>query len=378
MLYKKTVQLILESIGRPEEVEYYLKRFKSKTNYFCLIVPDYQTLNENFQHFMISLEILSKLELFPIILICGPKWEDYQKYFEKQIFEIVVINDLKTKENYLIDFIKKNDKKILVVFSNSFLVDFVSFFHNQLPDRIHFVRNEGFIRDINKNQLYILDALEINQSNTNKKVELKVPEKLKLIYEEDVGIYILASMIYNSYDYLHISITSPFMLLKELFTIKGSGTLIRRPSKILYYTKEQVSENLLKKMKNIIEECFQKKVKEQALEKFTDAFLDSEEQSLVLLEKQDFGYYLSKFAVSIEARGKGIAQDLWNELQNRNYSLFWKTNQKNSIKKWYEKICDGFYKWDPYIIFWKNISYEKIPKIIEFIKERGSDFYEDN
>ncbi|MFN3604784.1 MAG: hypothetical protein ACK4UJ_08750 [Leptonema sp. (in: bacteria)] len=376
MLYKKTVQLILESIGRPEEVEYYLKRFKTTAYYFAVIVPDYQTLEENFEHFFISLDILARLELFAIILITGPNAENYQKKFsEKEIFETIIVSDLEESTKTIEGFLNKNNKKILTIFSNSFLIDFINKFNKFLPTRIHFVRNKGFIRDKNHHHFYMLNALGF-KDKFSKKIELSNPEALDIVLEEDVGIYILSSYLYQFYESFHISITSPFMLLKELFTIKGSGTLIRKPSKILHYTKEEVSDELFFKIRTIIEECFQKKVKDQALENFTEVFLDSEQKSLILLEKKEFGYYLSKFAVSIETRGKGIAQDLWDELQKYNYPLFWKTNQKNSIKKWYEKISDGFFKLNPYFVYWKNISYRDIPKIIDYIQERGSDFYE--
>ncbi len=375
MLYEKTLQLLLESVGRPEEVDYYLKRFKnnSKSDYFALIVPERDVLQENFEHLTFSLEMLFKLELFPIVLIAFPDPYVYKaKFINQDMYVCYFLNNL--NENHLI--VKNNNKKILVIFFTGFLIDFINHFNHFLPDRVHFVRNQGFIKDRNQQYLYMLDALTLKEPE-KKKIELLNPKELESILEEDIGIYIYASYLYANYNFFHISITSPFMLLKELFTIKGSGTLIRKPSKIRHIKREQVTDSFMITIKNIIEECFQKKLKDQALQYFTDVFIDSEEKSLILLEKKEFGYYLSKFAVTIEARGRGIAQDLWNELQKKNFSLFWKTNQKNSIKKWYEKISDGFCKLDPYLVFWKNISYTNIPRIIDFIKERGSDFYED-
>lgn len=379
MLYEKTLELILESIGRPEEVDYYLKKFKSKgkSNYFCIIIPDADVLKENFDHFAISLEILFKLELIPIILISFPKQESFRnECFTKDIYMCYYLDNLDKNKQKLSELFKIRNKKILVIFFTGFLIDFINSFYQFLPERIHFVRNRGFIKDPNKQSLYILNALDFKIPKS-KKIELQNSNELDFIFEEDIGVYILASYLYSNYNYYHISITSPFMLLKELFTVKGSGTLIRKPSQIRHIKREEVTNELLIKIQTIIENCFQKKVKQKAFQNFTDIFIDAEEKSLILLEKKEFGYYLSKFAVTLEARGRGVAQDLWNELQKRNFSLFWKTNQKNSIKKWYEKISDGFYKLDPYLIFWKNIFYKDIPKIIDFIRERGSDFYEE-
>ncbi len=166
------------------------------------------------------------------------------------------------------------------------------------------------------------------------------------------------------------------ILLKELFTVKGAGTLLRIPSRILHLEKSQIHPELSLKIKQIIEHSFQKKLKPYVLEKISDVYLDSEFQSLVLLEKYEFGYYLSKFAVSFEARGKGIALDLWNHLLSKNLPLFWRAKQKNSIWRWYQKISDGMLKKDLWYIFWKNIDINHLTKIIDFIYQREEDFYD--
>jgi hypothetical protein len=56
--------------------------------------------------------------------------------------------------------------------------------------------------------------------------------------------------------------------------------------------------------------------------------MDDSYQSFIILEQKEFAYYLSKFVVSIEARGKGIAMDLWEYVDSLNIPVFWKTKKR--------------------------------------------------
>lgn len=374
MLYSETIKLILESLGKKDEIEYYLKRFRSNnSHYFCILVPDYKTLDESFESLFFALEILYKLELYPIVFIGGPFSSKYNaKFTTYKFFNLLYMDDSLDANHFLR---LEGCNKILVIFCNTIFIKFLYKFKDIIPKRIHFVRDLGYIKNIRNENLYQVYAID----NINS--IWKITHLDGIIYEQfgslDIPLLMYCSQIFNSFPDIHLSITSSFLLLKELFTVKGAGTLIRKKTKIIHYKKKDINDDFLKKVKEHIELCFQKTLKEHALKDITDVIFDESFQSMIVLEQKEFGYYLSKFAVTMEARGKGIAQDLWEYLNNFNIPLFWKTNKNNFIKKWYEKICDGLIRNDKYIIFWKNLSYTLIPKIMDFIIERGSDFYED-
>lgn len=374
MLYSETIKLILESLGKKDEIEYYLKRFRSENSeYFSIILPDYKTLDESFESFLLALEILYKLELLPIVFIGGPFYLNYIKKFNhSEFFEVIHFDDDSDLSQL---FQTKNNKKILIIFYNNIFIKFLNQFKNILPRRIHFVRNTGYIKTIHNENLYQAQSLE--EINNLWSISFKNSTILNEYEVSDIPLLVYCSQIFNSFPDMHLSITSSFLLLKELFTIKGAGTLIKRKTNIIHYKKHDISQDLLQKVKEHVELCFGKSLKENALKDITDVIIDENFQSMIVLEQKEFGYYLSKFAVTIEARGKGIAQDLWDYINSYNIPLFWKTNKHNFIKKWYEKICDGLIRGDKYIIFWKNLSYNQIPEIMDFIIKRGSDFYED-
>jgi acetylglutamate kinase len=370
MLYSEAVKLILESLGRKDEVEYYLKRFRSEDdNFFSIIVPDYDTLNFFWEAFLLPMEILSKLELFPIIFIGGPNSLQYiEKFKVYNFFELITNYDKIIHKNESI----KN--KIPVIFTNEMFIKFYYNYNQFLPKRIHFVRNNGNIKNKDNQNLFKIEPyLDFEQNWMIKSTLLKTYNYLS----DDIGIYLYCSHLFYLFKNIHISITSSFFLLKELFTIKGAGTLIRKKVNIIHLKKNQIDDKLKTYLKEKIELYFNKKLKLNALEEITDIIFDESYESFIILEQKPFAYYLSKFAVSIDARGKGIAQDLWDYVESLNYPLFWKTRKNNSIKKWYEKISDGLIRYENYIIFWKNLSYKEIPKIMDFIINRGSDFYEE-
>ena len=94
----------------------------------------------------------------------------------------------------------------------------------------------------------------------------------------------------------------------------------------------------------------------------------------VLLEQHPAGLYLSKFAVGQEARGEGVAMDLWREVCRNHDALFWRSNVANPFNAWYDKQADGHHISGQWQIFWRGVSAEAISGIIEYCCSREEDF----
>jgi len=159
-----------------------------------------------------------------------------------------------------------------------------------------------------------------------------------------------------------VQITSPKKLLSELFTYEGAGTkiVLGYNTEIVYNSKKVDKESLT----NLIENGFGKKL--------IDGYFNNEDIKAFILEEdydgaaviEDFNgwAYLDKFVVSKKSRNNGLGGKIFSEIMNNigNISersgIFWRTNTKNSLNKWYyDKIkennggCQVEGKW---IIYW--------------------------
>jgi acetylglutamate synthase len=132
-----------------------------------------------------------------------------------------------------------------------------------------------------------------------------------------------------------------------------------------------------KKLSDLMYSSFGRRIKDSALEKAAYAFLEENYRGAALLEQHGSGWYLSKFAVDRQARGEGLAAEIWAELTADNPPLFWRARNTNPINHWYRRHADGFHDTDDWSIFWRNIDWHSIPEIIDYCIERPQDFRPD-
>ncbi len=83
-----------------------------------------------------------------------------------------------------------------------------------------------------------------------------------------------------------------------------------------------------------------------------------------ILVDAPLGAYLTKFAVSPEAQGEGIARDLWEALSADAPVVFWRARPANPIGEWYAKLCDGLARVPGWIVYWKGLAPDAIPEAI--------------
>ena len=169
-------------------------------------------------------------------------------------------------------------------------------------------------------------------------------------------------------------IASPLNILTELFTMKGSGTLIRR----------QITTKSFKSYRQVSKTRLQKSI-DSAFGKTLDANFFKRDLLKGVIEKDYRGGavftelsglpYLSKFWVMKEARGEGIASDLWRELCNDIPAFFWRSRMDNSFNDWYMRMCDGMQVGDGWRIFWRGLDAPDIAPAILAAKSEPEDFY---
>lgn len=172
---------------------------------------------------------------------------------------------------------------------------------------------------------------------------------------------------------LTTSITSPLDLLRELFTMKGAGTLIRRGSQVDRHG--DLSQVDLPRLRALVERAFGKTADSELWQRPLRAlFLEREYRSAALVSPAPVGAYLSKFAVDTAAQGEGLGSDLWRELIADEPQLVWRCRPDNAIAGWYRQVCDGMSKSAKWHVFWLGLPVETIPEAVDFALRAPVDF----
>jgi len=367
MLLNRTIRLFLDSIGRREEYEFYLNKFQSAdTACFALLVPDLESLEQGPAALAFDLRFLLRLGLKPAVVLCGSDAEArWALLADDPMFEKV---EFSNTDGELVESIENFNEKVPVFFqgleklegagsqsAEALAKEDACFqcLEKMIPTigkRVHFIRASGGF-----------DA-EYYYTLKDNPVELS---------DEEQALADIASALLAARPGTHISVTSPMNLLKEIFTVKGAGTVFRKGSTIIALDFQTLKKN---KLLALLEESFEKTPKPDALDDVTQVYLEENYRGAVLLEEKPEGLYLSKFAVGPEARGEGVAQELWDEVCKNHSAFFWRSRVGNSVNQWYDRQADGYYTVGDWQIFWRGMTADSLPGLIAFCENRVPDF----
>ena len=158
-----------------------------------------------------------------------------------------------------------------------------------------------------------------------------------------------------------VSITSAANLPKELFTARGSGTLVRRSEKILCYS--SLNEIDREKLTALIETSFAGRLLPGYLDALQPSihriYLSESYHAVAIVTKDQHDPasvpYLDKFAVAKVSQSEGTGQALWSVLRREIPALYWRSRRSNPINPWYFERSDGSLVSEPWIIFWYGL-----------------------
>jgi acetylglutamate kinase len=174
---------------------------------------------------------------------------------------------------------------------------------------------------------------------------------------------------------LLVSVTSPLDLLRELFTVKGAGTLIKMGTAI--QRKADYAAVDLERLSRLLESSFGKTLRRDFFERAPLAiYLEQDYRGAAILEPSPVAPYLAKFAVDPVAQGEGMGQDLWQAMARDYSAMFWRTRTTNPISNWYASIADGFLRLDRWHVFWRGLTPDKVPQVVAEALRRPDDFLE--
>jgi acetylglutamate kinase len=168
-----------------------------------------------------------------------------------------------------------------------------------------------------------------------------------------------------------VSITRPAELAKELFTHKGSGTLIRRGERVEVHT--DWSRVDLPRLRALLEAGFGRKLAADYFDTIAlyKAYVSENYRAALILTHEEGFAYLDKFAVADDAQGEGLGRAAWQVMRAENPQLFWRSRHGNLINPFYNTESDGCYKEAKWTVYWYGVrDFADIERCVAHCRER--------
>ncbi len=168
-----------------------------------------------------------------------------------------------------------------------------------------------------------------------------------------------------------VSITKPAELAKELFTHRGSGTLLRLGEKVRRATTWKQLDT--KRLRRLIESGFRRKLTADYFRrtKLYRAYVSEQYRAALLLTIENGIPHLDKFAVADDAQGEGLGRAAWQVMRAENPRLFWRSRSDNAANEFYTEEADGVLKGERWNVFWYGLgSFDEIAFAVEHCRAR--------
>jgi acetylglutamate synthase len=152
-----------------------------------------------------------------------------------------------------------------------------------------------------------------------------------------------------------VSITRPEELAKELFTHKGSGTLVRRGERVLQATRwDEIDTD---RLRGLIESAFGRSLVADYFERTAlhRAYVSENYRAAVILTEENGLPYLDKFAVLDDAQGEGLGRAVWQLMREAQPKLFWRSRHGNPVNAFYDAEADGSVKQERWRAYWYGL-----------------------
>ncbi len=365
MSVRDTVLRSLSAIGRDDEAAFYANVFQSQDpERFALIVLDPRCLKNPLLEALISdLRILSDLQLTPVLVVgaldddrTSVKFQSQRLYKELDHVGIKTVK-LNTASYGLMADIKNQASRggmavLEMTETAAGKVRLPELVEKLRPGKVIFLQPSGGLRRGGRR----LPVVKIGERGIEGDIDDMSPGQGRFI---DIAGE-LAMRPENSAGYI---IASPLNLLQELFTVKGSGTLMRRAAKV--YHMQTYKDMNLKQMRSSIEEAFGKPLAPDFFKQpMSHAFVEHSYRGGAIVTSLAGLPYLSKFWVVQLAQGEGIGRDIWDALTETVPAFFWRSRMGNPFNDWYMKACHGMQVSGEWRVFWRGLDAPEIPGAI--------------
>jgi len=219
------------------------------------------------------------------------------------------------------------------------------------PDKIVFLTGSGGLLDGDGR---IIDSINLSSEYEELLAQPWLHSGMRLKLEE---IHALLSALPPSSS---VSITRPSELARELFTHRGSGTLVRRGEKIIRATRWDELD--LVRLRGLIESAFGRKLTSDYFETTHPhrVYVTEHYRAALVLTSEELDEtggvpHLDKFAVAEEAQGEGLGRAVWHAMRTEIGQLFWRSRPDNPVNDFYLAEADGCLKGDRWHVFWYGL-----------------------
>ncbi|MBI2145529.1 hypothetical protein HYU18_04380 [Candidatus Woesearchaeota archaeon] len=372
MTKASTILEYLQHIGARKEAEMYLKLFRGvKPDSFAVIMANAATLSVYERDIANAIAYLSSLGLYPVIV------HDATAALGKQLVSDVwgnggkcqaIMAGLYTAQEAANGLVSK--AKGLIAAGTTPVIE-AEDLNGTLKKLLPLIK-PGKLIILNKNGA-------VKTSNGEPLSYINLPHEYghisKTCAEEYKSLLKTASEILTAAKWkLHVEIVPPNGLLTELFTIKGSGTFIKKGPKIICCKSNDVDK---KRMRELLEKSFGRKLSSSyfsAKNGKTTFFIEENYAAAAVVERINEMHYIDKLAVLPEAQGEGLARDIITSARNNCKKVFWRAKPENHINEWYQKLCSGMQKVDRWFVYWSNLDSDEIKDAIKYASEKPADF----
>jgi acetylglutamate kinase len=389
------VLTFLESIGRRSDAELYLRLFRElPRESFAIIVADTQVISGALGSLVEQLRFLSELGLFaPVVL--GLFRPNKAHAEARRLAHQLPLSGLKpsvhsAEETGLSDVVKDELRRdnIPIVYFNAASSPEVS---------ARFIRLARLSRGLDSRKLVILrpqgglkpltgevtlagdDSAPSPQGGGFSVINLREDYEIlrqgqALVADDGELLRNVKELLANMTEpRLAVSVTSPLNLLKELFTVRGAGTLIKAGARILRFS--DYRELDATRLGGLLEATFERTLADDFFTRpVLDVYLEHDYRGTAIVHPSKLAPYLTKFAVDRPAQGEGIGRDLWAAMTRNHPRLYWRAREDNPISSWYLHHCHGMAKVGKWHVYWRGLKNEEIPRAIDDACARPEDF----
>ena len=409
---RKTIVRLLSSMGSAKEIQQYLKRFSQlDAKRFAVVKVGGAVLRDDLPALTSSLTFLQQVGLTPIVLHgAGPQLDEELAAagIEKQTVNglrvttpkaLAIVRKVFQEQNLrLVEALQTMDTRATSVPSGVFTSTYLDrdtyglvgkashinlapieaslragsipviaslgeteegqilnvnadFAANELvrvlqPYKIVFLTGTGGLLD---DQGKIIDSINLSTEFEHLMAQPWINGGMRLKIEQIADL--LADLPLTS----SVSITKPSELAKELFTHKGSGTLVRRGEKVRRFESWEGID--LQRMRELIESSFGRSLVPDYFERTQPfrVYVSENYRTAMILTMEDGLPYLDKFAVLDDAQGEGLGRAVWQVMREENPRLFWRSRHGNSVNHFYYAESDGCLKQPRWKVFWYGI-----------------------
>jgi acetylglutamate kinase len=381
MMEVEIIQRFLESVGQKADVDLYLKLFRAqKKESFAIISADAHIVKNALDPFHFDLRILTGLGLIPVVLLGldGAREADRQaQRVQEWLVEDSVSARILSSGTTITDETLASVRAAIAEGAIPLLsleaakdvnadgrVRMLGALASSLETRkMIFLSRGAGLGPRNHPPLSVVnlgvDYEPIVNGNTLSRRQTTLVRQVKTLLDQIPHR-------------MSVAVVNPLQLLRELFTVSGAGTLIRRGSHIA--TRAGYTDVDQARIRALFHSAFGKQLRTDFFETPVErTYVEENYRGAAIIRPTPVAVYLTKFAVERTAQGEGIGGELWSVMVRDYPSFFWRARPANPINPWYIRQSDGMARFPDWYVFWRGLPIDRIEPAIRYALSEATD-----